>query len=102
MQIGTVLYASWGYGQTNVDFFEVTKVTRCSVEVRKLDKRVTSIDGATIHVVPVIGTFVEEAIRRRPRTSTYDGSPIVNVNSFTFAQPWNGRPMRATHPAYGY
>ena len=99
-----ILVASWGYGQTNVDFFQVTKVTRCTVEIRKLEKRIAyvEIDGSAVRVVPVFGSFVEDPIRRRPHASKYDGGAFLQVNSYTFARLWDLLPAYATHPAWGH
>ena len=37
LQIGSILYASWGYDQTNIDFYEVTKlIGRTTLELREL------------------------------------------------------------------
>ena len=101
---GAVLVASWGYGQTNCEFFQVTKVTRCTVELRKLEKAVFSVEGSSIRLVPVVGSFVadEAPIRRRPKISTYDGAAFVEVTSYMFARPWDTRPAYATHPAWGH
>jgi len=34
LEVGTCLYASWGYDQTNIDYFQITKVSRKSVWFR--------------------------------------------------------------------
>ena len=56
IQIGTIVYNTWGYEQTNVDFYEVVKASRCFVWLQQLSNERTktlSMQGAT---VPVPGT----------------------------------------------
>ncbi len=36
LKIGSILYTSWGYDQTNVDFYVVTRTTEKSVWIRKI------------------------------------------------------------------
>ena len=38
MEIGTILVNRWGYEQTNVDFFQVIKVTEKTVVIRQIAK----------------------------------------------------------------
>ena len=38
MEIGTILVNRWGYDQTNVDFFQVIKVTEKTVVIRQIAK----------------------------------------------------------------
>jgi len=57
-QVSDILACSWGYDQTRVDFYQVTKVTAKTVTVREIQKRYVSRgqfgDGS---VVPVPYTF---------------------------------------------
>lgn len=39
-EAGQILVYSWGYGQTNVDFFVVTRVSKASVWIRPIPKRI--------------------------------------------------------------
>lgn len=39
-QVGEILVSSWGYDQTNIDYYQVTKVTKASVQIRKIAKSV--------------------------------------------------------------
>ncbi|MBV6855900.1 hypothetical protein KWH45_21040 [Xanthomonas campestris pv. mirabilis] len=90
LQIGDVLVSSWGYEQTNVDFYEVTAVKGKIVEMRPLKKITTSNDGQwTGKATPIPGAFDDGAILcKRP-----DGQNNVSLNSFSTARPWNGCPQ---------
>jgi len=41
--IGAIFNFSWGYEQTNQDFFQVVSVTKCTVDVRKIGSKL--VDG---------------------------------------------------------
>ena len=69
MVVGAVLYTSWGYDQTNVEFFEVIERKGASVTVREILKR--SVEGSEgfmcDRVTPSTGPerFVGETITKR-------------------------------------
>lgn len=35
-KVGDIIHHSWGYGQTNCDFYQVVRVTKASIEVRPI------------------------------------------------------------------
>lgn len=67
LAVGDVLVASWGYEQTNYDYYQVTrKVGARSVEIRELAKD-KSYNGhaMTGECVPIKGRFVGEPMTKR-------------------------------------
>ena len=44
-KVGDILYSSWGYYQTNIDFYKVVKVSEFSVLIQKLNSAITEITG---------------------------------------------------------
>lgn len=62
-EIGDILYSSWGYEQTNVNFYQVTKkVGLKMVELREIHNKSTDIGGyhsMVQHVVPDTDNFKE-------------------------------------------
>ncbi|QCQ98507.1 hypothetical protein [Brevundimonas sp. SGAir0440] len=87
LTVGHILCASWGYEQTNVDWYEVARVTTSSVEVRKIKGNVTTDGGDRGQVVPMAGEFVGEPLLRRV------GEYGVRIDSVRTATLWNGRPV---------
>lgn len=67
LQVGDVLYTSWGYDQTNIDYYQVTKLVGSKmVEVCEIASQ--SVDGAhymTGESVPNVGKFVGKPMRCR-------------------------------------
>lgn len=65
MQVGQILHYSWGYDQTNNDFYQVVEVKAKSIVMREIaSKFVKSPDGFSRmsgHVSPVRDAFLENA-----------------------------------------
>lgn len=89
-KVGDVLYHSWGYDQTNVDFVEVVEVLPRSVRVRTIASREVEGGGAAMsaQVSPVPGSFnVGESSRLlKLRIATYSGEPkVTGAGEFSIA-----------------
>lgn len=67
LAVGDVLVATWGYEQTNYDYYQVTrKLGARSVEIRELAKDKTYDAGAMAgECVPIKGRFVGEPMTKR-------------------------------------
>ena len=85
LQVGDVLRSSWGYDQTNVDYYEVTRtIGTTMVEIREIGQQ--REDGAqymTGQCVPCPGAYTGEP--RRVRVSDYGARDSVRINSFASA-----------------
>jgi hypothetical protein len=70
---GSILHTSWGYDQTNVEWFQVTRVvSERTVELREIAAEITETGWCTGNCKPIPGAFVE------PRYEGDDrGVPIV-------------------------
>ncbi len=89
LQLGHVLVASWGYEQTNIDFFEVTKVVGPhTVEVRPIRSIIdpTLVDQG--RALPKGGDYTGPATRHR-----VSNGDSVKIDDVRRASLWNGRPM---------
>ncbi|RYX80038.1 hypothetical protein EON83_30330 [bacterium] len=78
--VGDVLVASWGYDQTNYDYFEVTRVFGLrSVEIRELAKEAQEHTSQAMAglCVPMKGRFVGD-----PMVKRVDGDGRVKVHSW--------------------
>lgn len=89
LQVGHILNASWGYEQTNVDWYQVTRVTAHSVEVRKIKSNVVDgVGGDRGQCFPMADEFCGEPMMRR--VGEWGGVRIDNVRT---ASLWEGRPV---------
>jgi hypothetical protein len=107
-KVGDILYSSWGYDQTNIEFFKVVKVSEFSVWIQKVGSKVVEVTGwAHQNVVPTdsseyevrVSDFDEPAvyetrsyaIRRHKIQPSYSGYG-VSLNSYSAAFLWDGKP----------
>ncbi len=90
LAVGDVLYSSWGYEQTNVDFYEVIAVRGAVVDLMQLkQQRGESSIGMQGTCSARKGEFIGEPIKsKRP-----NGQNAVRIDSCSIARPWDGRPL---------
>lgn len=96
IQKGEIFVSSWGYDQTNIDFFEVVEIKGKMVVVREVAQKVQRSAPPTDYVVPVPGHYVGQPILVRPNTS---GGFKVNDHS---AHKWDGEPEYQTSSGWGH
>lgn len=98
---GAILSCSWGYDQTNVDFYVVVrrkagKGGQVWLTLAPLDGHETG-DGWTGTKVP--GTRVGSATFRRKLHVWDDGEGGVSITSYSWAGLWSGEPASVSHYA---
>lgn len=103
--VGDILYSSWGYDQTNVDFFQVVSVTKASVRVREIAK--TCVEGRNDRVIPLVNRFTDtdpsgKLYRFRASDDGYGPSYSIKIESFALATQFDGRPKYQTPIGMGH
>jgi hypothetical protein len=96
LEVGDIWNSSWGYDQTNVDFYQVVKVTAKTVTVRKIGKVTEELTGRfTGTVMPVADSFDprKEAFRRTFNDYSGKTNLTIKINESEYAHPWNGKPQ---------
>lgn len=67
-QIGTLLCNSWGYDQTNIDYYEVVARSKTGAQVtlrRIASKTVSAGEFMSAKVAPCPGQFIGDPIKKR-------------------------------------
>jgi len=100
VHVGDILVSSWGYDQTNIDFYEIVRATLKTVALRKLEKKVVRQSGTSEYVVPVEGKYKGSAFRRK--IGDYRGEIWVPISSYEGARLWDGKPKARTNSLYGH
>ena len=102
LKVGDIMYSSWGYEQTNVDFYQVIKTTKTMVTIVRIESKIwhTKSGPGYIKRMPVPGSFVGKPLRRK--VQDYGSVPSVNINSYASASLWDGKPKDATMPGWGH
>ncbi|MES2208495.1 MAG: hypothetical protein V4525_17090 [Pseudomonadota bacterium] len=90
LKINDVLYSSWGYEQTNVDFFQVVRTTAQSVWVKELKQQKVATADMSGTTTPLINEFKENAKERMHRVKHGDS---IRIESYTSASLWDGKPV---------
>lgn len=86
LQVGAILVSSWGWEQTNVDFFQVIAVRGKLVDIRELAQNRTHDGDMTGYAMPIPDRFIGEVITGKRPTS----GNSVRIKSFAIARPWGG------------
>jgi hypothetical protein len=97
IKVGDIFVQTWGYDQTNADFFQVIKVNASSIVVRHIKSKETTSPNDNMYgtVVPLRGQFDEAPMLKKPYE--FMGRPSFRVNSYSSAQPWDGKPQSVSH-----
>lgn len=90
LAVGDVVYTSWGYDQTNVDFYEVVDVrTAKTVHIRPLGKTTTETGFMCGITQPRVGKFDGDKVFRCRAT----GERVLCLMAGRSARWWDGRPV---------
>ena len=99
---GDIMECSWGYDQTNIDYYEVVKTTASSVWLKKLSK--THVGGGHGYdmVAPVPGSDYGNQVKMaRWSKSSYFGYS-AKVSDYGTAFLWSGKPASQTAAGFGH
>lgn len=101
LKVGDILYSSWGYDQTNINFYQVTEVRGKEVVIREIASKLLSSDGyGSDKVTAVPNHFIGPELRRRPQGSA--GHMYVKIDGSQSGWLWDGKPERATSSGWGH
>lgn len=104
LKVGDILYSSWGYDQTNVDWYQVTKLIGKQVEIREIAGKVVSEGRGQDQVVALPDKFIGPPMKKLPRGvgSGESARPSIKLDSSQYAYPWDGRPKYQTSSGFGH
>lgn len=119
VEVGSIFVCSWGYDQTNVDFYAVTRRTAKTVWLRAIEKEIVydhedGLPNSTEYVKPssipgqrVVWAGSEiDGIRRALNEPTDDAgtraAPWVKISSYSTARLWNGKMKAQTGGSGGH
>ncbi len=87
--IGQILYNSWGYDQTNVDFYQVTKTEGKTVFVCKVAQHATESENMSGKTMPVKDSFIGEEIKKVIQVRMYNNKTSSYIKGLS---EWDGQP----------
>lgn len=87
--VGDILHSSWGFDQTNNDYFQVTKLIGARmVEIHEIGASYVSSGWCVGHSTPIADSFKPG---KAPMRKLVIGN-AVRIASYTSASKWSGRP----------
>lgn len=89
VKVGDVWYSSWGCEQTNIDYYEVTKTTKCSVWLTPIAQRDEEDGWCSGTTTPRPGHYTG-----KPKMYRITSYGTARVTSYADAHPWDGKPKR--------
>jgi hypothetical protein len=90
--IGTIFESSWGYDQTNVDFYKVTGKTAKFITLQKVGSKIVQETGWAESVVIPGETEIGKPFKRKVQTFAW--GVYVSISDYASASPWAGKPVR--------
>jgi len=101
MEIGTILVSTWGYGQTNIDFFKVVGKSKSgkSVRIQALGEIVVEQCCSMSEKVIANDVLKGDVMTRRVKTSNFQNEEYqyVGIHSFSTASIWDGQRQFQSH-----
>lgn len=102
IKVGDVFVESWGYNQTNIDFYQVLRVMPKSVEIQRI-KAKTVGHGFDTKLLPDVGVMLHpkgkklrklvqflDRNRNKVEPQEPDMRPYLTMSSYSTAFLWNG------------
>lgn len=95
LKLGYILECSWGYDQTNVDFYQVTEIIgKSTIKIREIDSTSVKDESGVAMTglcVPVKNSFKTNSVEmvKKVRPGNY-----VSISSYASASLWDGMPCR--------
>lgn len=90
LNIGDIFVSSWGYEQTNVDFYQIIEIKKSQASIKKLSKSISEALGSMSGYVTAIKDHFlnDEIINKR---ILFDGNNPYFKFDHTTASRWDGR-----------
>ena len=97
IETNSILKSSWGYDQTNIDFYEVIKVKNDWATIQKIGQEIVENMPEYMgeKVIPAIDYKIGKPFRRK--ITTFSSGDYVGIHSYSAASVWEGKPETQTH-----
>lgn len=98
VKVGDIFKCSWGYDQTNIDYYEVTKVIGAMVEICEIGQMSEETGFMSGECVPAAGQFIGKPMRKK--VSMGGSEPSIAIHSFANAYRLSPVAMIGNKPVY--
>ena len=97
IKVGDIFVSSWGYDQTNVDFYQIVGASGANFQVQKIGQQYLKSEGTYEYVTPAPESKIGE-----PFTKRVSGCGGFTMSSFEYASAYNNEPKYQTAWGYGH
>ncbi len=102
IKIGDIFVSSWGYDQTNIDYYQVIDRTKKMISLKMIQKNLTPETKMGSSTEPKKNCFFEithpynETLKRKILYG-YKNQPMIKITSCQYAYPWDGKKRTETY-----
>ena len=92
---GDILHTSWGYDQTNVDFYQVIQVCgKSTIIIREIASTLKETEGGFMQGTRTAlkDQFLKDEPELKKRVNAFQGREYVRMTSYSSAYLWDGKP----------
>lgn len=99
-QIGSILVSSWGYEQTNIDYYQVVGYFgNTGLITKMISKNYEETGFLSGKSTPKKNCFISQEIRFRTKLASWSKDPLIICESYKFIGKYDGRKMYESHYA---
>jgi len=101
LKVGAIIQNTWGYEQTNQEFYQVTEIKgKTTIHAKELKKIYEETGFMSGKCIPLIDHFLDRGNEYNLRTkASGDSFTICNPKSFYYFHVWNGTEQYESHYA---
>ena len=96
-KIGDIYYTSWGYDQTNVDFYQIVDKKGQTFKVQQIGTKIVQEGRGSDGVIAEPNVKSGEVMTKR-----MNGTGGFTMSSFEYASAWDGNPKHQTAWGFGH
>ncbi len=92
-QLGDIVYNSWGYEQTNIEFYQVVRIMNKTIEVREISQ--STVEDSTYSHGMADERVPQKDVSRSEKSyklRVYARGRLSNPESYYYFNKWDGRP----------
>lgn len=89
VNVGDIFVCSWGYDQTNIDYYKVLEVKNKSVVIAEVAQTRNYTGHMQGTCMPVVDSVVGQPLTKR--IGGYGNSVSLKMTSYSWAYKWNGQ-----------
>ena len=102
-KVGQILSCTWGYDQTNQDYYEVIAIRGKVVDIQVIGQHAIDRQGPYGDTVIPFRGFRGKVIKsKKPQTHDNGKTWFLRMTSYSFAYPWDGKPDHQTDSSFGH